>query len=296
MLIPMIGQTYLHKSKTIAKLLLLFFLTVKASYALDKKAIKNQQSGQLREFMGLLFKLEQELGQAYTTQNLNPHLSAINKSFGQIAQTLPANTQAKLKGMISRLSTNNDADKNSYLTISKLKHATIEAFKIDTAPSLSPNLKLANVQYQEFCSSCHGSNGKGQGVLTERLPRRPRDFTSEQFSLNSSPLRILNTLLVGNKKGGMPAYENQLSNLELWSLSYYVQSLAHEPWAPNFDFESQLIEKGLSYSLLARLNDDELWTWINENFRHNSSLLQDRKKIIAFVRGTYSFSKKVPRR
>ncbi|NRA45545.1 MAG: cytochrome c [Oligoflexales bacterium] len=261
----------------------------------DRKAIKAEQSAKLRGFLELIFSLEQLDGlQASEARN---RLQRVKEKYSQISKTLSPKAQTKLEEGFVKVLAKHGTENSQKQAIYDLKQEVIDAFEIDTAPPLSPNLNLARVQYQEYCSSCHGNKGHGDGILSKRLPKKPKDFTTQDFSSKNSPLRTLNMLLVGNKKEGMPVFEHQLSNQELWSLSYYIQTIPYEEKYPSIDLESTLIKKGLSYSLLARLNDDELWEWVGNNLKDTDApLKKDRVGLIASIRQHYSFSKKVPRR
>ncbi|MFK7827755.1 MAG: cytochrome c [Oligoflexales bacterium] len=247
--------------------------------------------------MDQIFMLEQQSNRPNAVANIKKDLIKIKESFEQISTTLDAQTRKQLDKSLFKLRSKFKSTKDLEEAIYQVKQETIEAFMIDTAPPLSPNFKLASAQYKEYCSACHGSTGNGHGILSERLPTKPEDFTSQLFSHKNSPLRTLNKLLVGSKKAGMPIFEHQLTNQELWSMSFYIQSLAHKTGKVHDEIEPILIKNGLNYSMLARLNDDELWSWIVKNLNEfDTSTKEAKKNIIASIRNSYSFSKKVHRR
>lgn len=60
--------------------------------------------------------------------------------------------------------------------------------------------------YGEYCSSCHGITGKGDGELEYLLYPKPRDFTTQSFKLRSTHSGVVPTHqdLVQTIKRGMP--------------------------------------------------------------------------------------------
>ena len=275
----------------------LLTFTAFLSKAADRKAIKLEQSQRLRVYMEQLFSVEQHLNTPSPNKYIAQSMASVEAAFERIAHTLDLSKKESLRNKIAQLKLLQNDQKELNQIVFDLKQESIQAFEIVTAPPLSPNLALARAQYQEYCSSCHGKTGQGNGILSERLPKKPSDFTSSDYSKINSPLRSLNMLLVGNKQSGMPVFEHQLSNQDLWSLSYYIQGLSQKPKSENAQLESTLIKNGLSYSLLSRLNDDELWAWLNKNIKNPGiSSFGKRTDLIASIRLSYSFSKKVPRR
>ena len=292
----MLCQSHIRQLLAFSLGCLLTFFTNPAVSA-DRKAIKAEQSRLLRDLLDQLFELEHQIGKSNKETDLTPEFTVVKKAYEKIAQTLEPGTRLHLDKTLSKLKSKHSSPQELEQTFYQLKQETIAAFKIDTAPPLSPNFELASAQYMEYCSSCHGNTGNGDGVLSKRLPKKPEDFTSLQFSQKNSPLRTLNKLLVGSKQTGMPIFEHQLSNQDLWSISFYVQTLAYVPNNDSLNFESTLIKRGLNYSLLARLNDDELLIWLSKNLNELNTTSKDaQKNIIASIRHHYSFSKNVPRR
>ena len=45
------------------------------------------------------------------------------------------------------------------------------------APASAGQSYSGNADYQVFCSSCHGSTAKGDGVIAKSLPKHPADLT-----------------------------------------------------------------------------------------------------------------------
>lgn len=78
--------------------------------------------------------------------------------------------------------------------------------------------------FQSTCVSCHGADGKGDGVVAGSLNPRPRNFTSKDGWINGPKLTsIYQTLQEGIKGSAMVAYQ-QFSPEEKFALAHYIRS------------------------------------------------------------------------
>lgn len=82
------------------------------------------------------------------------------------------------------------------------------------------------------CAYCHGAEGKGDGDASDILFPRPRDFTSGEFRLRSTPKGspptdedLLRTLASGIPGSGMPRFSS-LSSAERNSLVQFIKTLS----------------------------------------------------------------------
>ncbi len=74
------------------------------------------------------------------------------------------------------------------------------------------------------CVSCHGANGKGDGVAAAALKPSPRNFTSKTGWVNGSKLsEIYKTLSEGVKGSAMVAFDN-FSPTQRFALAQYIRS------------------------------------------------------------------------
>ena len=66
----------------------------------------------------------------------------------------------------------------------------------------------SNADYQAFCTSCHGSSGKGDGVLAGALRKRPADLT--QLSKKNEGVypseAVFKIIDAGHESADMPAW------------------------------------------------------------------------------------------
>lgn len=96
-------------------------------------------------------------------------------------------------------------------------------------PDWDARLTEGAALYREHCASCHGEEGRGNGLAAPFLYPRPRDFTQEAYRYRSTQVGTLpldgdlyRTLWRGLAGSSMPAW-NQLGDRQLWLLVDYVQ-------------------------------------------------------------------------
>jgi len=79
--------------------------------------------------------------------------------------------------------------------------------------------------FQIHCASCHGTSGKGDGILAKQLNPQPTNFTNKERAQNRSLLGLFDAITNGLDDTAMPAF-TQLKAQQRWSLAFYVGSLA----------------------------------------------------------------------
>lgn len=94
------------------------------------------------------------------------------------------------------------------------------------------SLKLGFSTFQRYCTPCHGALGNGQGIMSEYLDPRPRNFRRGVFKFvstpyGSKPLRndLLRTVRHGLPGTAMPAFA-ELDEKRLAAVVDYVLALA----------------------------------------------------------------------
>ena len=87
--------------------------------------------------------------------------------------------------------------------------------------------------YQEYCSSCHGLTGQGDGELAYLVYPKPRDLSKGSFKIRSTPTGVpptdddlYRTIIKGLPGTAMPSFYF-LSDQEIKSLVNYVKELGH---------------------------------------------------------------------
>ena len=91
--------------------------------------------------------------------------------------------------------------------------------------------------YQESCAACHGANLEGQGdwrspAADGRLPAPPHDQTGHTWhhpdSLLFNYTKLGGTAVMAAQgmefDSGMPGFEGQLTDAEIWNILAYIKS------------------------------------------------------------------------
>lgn len=78
--------------------------------------------------------------------------------------------------------------------------------------------------YQANCARCHGSAGQGDGP--DAIGMVVRDFTNQEYMAGKSAAALYEAITNG-VGAGMPAYGEQLSEEQRWTLAEYLRSLAY---------------------------------------------------------------------
>jgi mono/diheme cytochrome c family protein len=87
--------------------------------------------------------------------------------------------------------------------------------------------------YERHCADCHGAGGRGDGPAAGMLSPRPRDFTTGQYKIRSTPSGslpavedMIRAIRVGLPGTSMPGYADLLPPEAIRRLALYVLNLA----------------------------------------------------------------------
>ena len=79
-----------------------------------------------------------------------------------------------------------------------------------------------------ICASCHGYEGKGDGMLAEELDVKPRDLTNPKFMNSKSDEHLFKVISEGGASVGlsesMAPFSYQISAEEIKNLVAYLRS------------------------------------------------------------------------
>ena len=90
--------------------------------------------------------------------------------------------------------------------------------------------------FVQYCATCHGESGKGDGVSAQNLPIKPQDLTVGA-TLNPLPDRFLFDVIAhGAQSVGlsplMPGFKPYLSDMQIEEVILYVRTLAQPAFDP----------------------------------------------------------------
>ncbi len=109
--------------------------------------------------------------------------------------------------------------------------ALLVAYPVPSAPDRVPDLAQGAALYRQHCVACHGASGAGDGPAAAALDPAPIDFTDAARADLRSPLSLYQATAQGIEGTGMVGYAGALSDEDIWSLAYYVGTLAYAPQA-----------------------------------------------------------------
>lgn len=87
--------------------------------------------------------------------------------------------------------------------------------------------------FKAACVSCHGTEGKGDGIAGTALNPKPRNLVEGKWKKGGSSLELFNTLQVGIAGGSMQGYKDSLSAKDRWALVQYIRSITENKVADN---------------------------------------------------------------
>jgi high-affinity iron transporter len=103
----------------------------------------------------------------------------------------------------------------------ELKTALIAAYRFEVAPRKAPDLALAAPLYAAQCASCHGVDGRGDGLAAAKLDPAPANFHDRERNGRRSVRALYGAITQGVEGTSMAAF-SQLSDEERWALAFHV--------------------------------------------------------------------------
>ena len=115
------------------------------------------------------------------------------------------------------------------LAAERLAHTDAEVAAIVSHLRRLPTIHWRQVRvgqevYDGLCVYCHGIYGRGDGMMAESLPSRPRDLSSPVYQQQVSDAELLRTIAEG--KGAMPGAAEVVSAEELEAVVVFVRLLS----------------------------------------------------------------------
>jgi len=105
-----------------------------------------------------------------------------------------------------------------------------EDIELVRAQSQAEGMKL----YGTYCSSCHGENGKGDGVASKSLPVKLADQTDGSIMNQLSDKFLFDIISNGGSSVGkspmMPGWGSQLNEKQVRDIIAYLRSIADPPY------------------------------------------------------------------
>jgi len=153
--------------------------------------------------------------------------------------------------------------KEVFQTARKIQQMVLGISKLKTFPNLWPNIKSGEKLFSQNCTQCHGMTGRGDGNLSINLNPKPSNFWDETRMNTMSAFQSFNTIRIGVPGTAMQPF-SQLSDQEIWDLTFYILSLRYEK-----PYHSSLPQEQTTRETLAQLSsgsDEELLKTYSKDF------------------------------
>ncbi len=79
--------------------------------------------------------------------------------------------------------------------------------------------------FEKVCWTCHGMTGQGDGPAAEALDPSPKNFTSDDFNLQSDGAIYWK---LSNGRGLMAPYKDVISEEDRWKVVSYIRTLKNQ--------------------------------------------------------------------
>jgi high-affinity iron transporter len=110
-------------------------------------------------------------------------------------------------------------------TAASLRHALVDRFDLVVVPRKAPDLARARQLYADNCASCHGADGRGDGIAARGMEPAPTDFHDAQRWGQRTLYGLYSTITAGVADTGMRAF-GELGEDERWDLAFLVGRMA----------------------------------------------------------------------
>ena len=90
-------------------------------------------------------------------------------------------------------------------------------------------LAAGKALYAQKCQRCHGAAGLGDGPDADPETRAEMDLTNPKRASRNPDGIVFHKILSGRGRPKMPAFKDELSTEQIWSVVAYTQSLRKQP-------------------------------------------------------------------
>jgi len=90
-------------------------------------------------------------------------------------------------------------------------------------PNTPAIVSAGRALFEQHCMLCHGTTGKGDGPAAASLPHAPANLR-----LLDNKLEGLVAMRIARGGNGMPAWQEVLTEEEIWQLTRYVKTISRE--------------------------------------------------------------------
>ena len=102
----------------------------------------------------------------------------------------------------------------------------VSAMAINSSADDKGDAAEGKTQFQNICASCHGPEGKGDGVAAAALDPKPRNLSDAAYVSTLSPEHMYKVISEGGASVGlspmMAAWGGVLSEQQIWDVIAYI--------------------------------------------------------------------------
>ncbi len=253
--------------------LFLGVLLVTSVFSLTAKDEQVRMMVHLLDYIAVDYSVAVENGKVINQAEYN-EMKEFGRTVAELGQAAPTQVQSDII-LLNDLIREKASQKKISSVSGSIRQVLINHYDLEIAPKKWPSLNNAQVLYKLHCSSCHGLLGKGDGGLAAGLEPAPTNFHEPDKANGLSPFQAYNTVRLGVENTGMRAF-NELSDDEIWDLSFYVLSLPH--------LEKQNNKTTLSPEMASRLDLKTLASESNISLAKTLGLQDEHSEIISTLR------------
>ncbi|MBT4094744.1 MAG: cytochrome c [Nitrospinaceae bacterium] len=100
----------------------------------------------------------------------------------------------------------------------------------DRMDASAADVDAGKEKYRQFCVSCHGQKGKGDGPSSHMLNPKPRDYTETRYMKSLSDEHIFKVIKLGGagvgKSFSMPPWGSRLSDEDIKNIVAFIRTLS----------------------------------------------------------------------
>lgn len=97
-------------------------------------------------------------------------------------------------------------------------------------PPFTGNASRGADLYGNYCWTCHGKSGQGDGPIADAYKPRPRDLTNHAYMTSRTDFDLYHVISQGGavmgRSAAMPAWEHVLTPQDMWDLVAYLRQLS----------------------------------------------------------------------
>ncbi len=101
-----------------------------------------------------------------------------------------------------------------------------ETYQSTPVPFDAISISNGSVFFSQNCTSCHGPQGQGNGILAKTLPKPPADLLTEPHTARHTAGDFFHWLTYGIAETGMPGFSGNLAEEDRWDVVNYLHAMS----------------------------------------------------------------------